>query len=833
MEATHRLVTKTIRSPFSTNAATSVTYNGLPVESTSATGVKTTYTQDALGRQLSASSPSPFRGEGGGEGAVRLVGIYTHYNDLGQVDWTMDAASNRTSYTYSPATGLQISVTDAVTGTVYKAYNAQGQQVATWGAAYPVAYEYDDFGRMAAMYTLRDSSLVISNYSSFITHTSSFDRTVWAYDLATGLLTNKLYSDNRGPSYTYTPDGKLARRTWARGITTDYNYDFLSQLTNISYSDNTPAVGFTFDRLGRQTTITDGTGTRVFTYNDALQLAAETNTQGVLQYSFDSLGRPAGFDSGPNYSIRYSFDALGRFSGISNNVGGALRAATYSYLPGSDLVSGYTTDTGFSLMRTYESNRNLITSITNGFGGVSLHRFDYVNDQIGRRTKRADVDISTVISNLFAYNLRSELVDAAMGTNQYNYAYDPIGNRRSATNNAEAWNYVANALNQYSQLTNNQTPITPAYDLDGNMTSYRDWTFVWDAENRLILASNATMVVSNSCDYMSRRVAKVVNGQAIVFTYQGWAMIREVSGTTTNSYVYGLDLSGTAQGAGTIGGILSASFGGTTSVSSAFYCYDANGNVTDLVGTNGEFLAQYQFDPYGNTISKTGTLADANPFRFSTKYLDAETGLYYYGYRYYQPEVGRWASRDPLGDEAFLSFQLSDLRSSKKKLRERQLRNASLQPLYLFVENRSSSEVDPLGLDNTGGGGENQVCCVTSPGSSPAPGPSLVCRTCANAVGANVLLQLSLNDIDGNDDVGGGNAFRHCLATCQSVRACGSGCARCFWDGRENPADPAGQQDLANNQVGYGIQGSCWDGCHNAWRNGQLTCQGLPCPPPP
>ena len=273
----------------------------------------------------------------------------------------------------------------------------------------------------------------------------------------------------------------------------------------------------------------------------------------------------------------------------------------------------------------------------------------------------------------------------------------------------------------------------------------------------------------------------------------------------------------------------------TTSASDVtmIYAYDANGNVTDLVGTNGEFLAQYQFDPYGNTISKTGTLADANPFRFSTKYLDAETGLYYYGYRYYQPEVGRWASRDPLGDEAFLSFQLSDLRSSKKKLRERQLRNASLQPLYLFVENRSSSEVDPLGLDNTGGGGENQVCCVTSPGSSPAPGPSLVCRTCANAVGANVLLQLSLNDIDGNDDVGGGNAFRHCLATCQSVRACGSGCARCFWDGRENPADPAGQQDLANNQVGYGIQGSCWDGCHNAWRNGQLTCQGLPCPPPP
>jgi RHS repeat-associated protein len=133
-------------------------------------------------------------------------------------------------------------------------------------------------------------------------------------------------------------------------------------------------------------------------------------------------------------------------------------------------------------------------------------------------------------------------------------------------------------------------------------------------------------------------------------------MIREVSGTTTNSYVYGLDLSGTAQGAGTIGGILSASFGGTTSVSSAFYCYDANGNVTDLVGTNGEFLAQYQYDPYGNTISKSGALADVNPFRFSTKYLDAETGLYYYGYRFYNPEIGRWASRDPSSEKGGLNL---------------------------------------------------------------------------------------------------------------------------------------------------------------------------------
>ena len=679
VDRNNKTVTQTVTYPDSTNNAEQITINGLLTSSTSKTGVQTAYTYDALGRQTSSSSPSPFRGEGGGEGA-RLVGSFTAYNFLGQVASTMDAASNTTTYTYDNL-GRRIVVTDALSNSTHTAYDAEARVLATWGATYPVAYDYDAYGRMTAMYTLRDSSLVISNYSSFITHTSSFDRTRWLYDEATGLLTNKLYADNHGPSYTYTLDGKLTTRIWARGVATTYNYDSLGQLTNISYSDGTPGVTFAFDRIGRQTTITDGTGTRTFTYNDALQLVSETNTQGILTYAFDTLGRPAGFSSGranppdePSYSVLYGYDLVGRFLQVDAD----LRAASlspqnfrYGYLAGSDLIqSVQETNTGFNVARSYEPNRNLIASITNGFGCVSLHKFDYANDEIGCRVKRADVDISTVISNLFAYNMRSELEDVAMGTNSFNYRYDPIGNRRTATNNAEAMSYAANSLNQYSAISNQQSQILPAYDADGNIVAlrslgeggggYKDWTFVWDAENRLVLASNANTVISNSYDYMSRRVSKTtqqLNNPATEtrFLYQGWAMIAESTASSTNSYVYGLDLSGTAQGAGTIGGLLSLTTQQPSNSTIAFYCYDANGNVTDLVGTNGAFLAQYQFDPYGNTIRKTGALADVNPFRFSTKYLDAETGLYYYGHRYYELESGRWESRDPIGEKGFFN----------------------------------------------------------------------------------------------------------------------------------------------------------------------------------
>jgi RHS repeat-associated protein len=236
-----------------------------------------------------------------------------------------------------------------------------------------------------------------------------------------------------------------------------------------------------------------------------------------------------------------------------------------------------------------------------------------------------------------------------MGTNLYGYAYDPIGNRLTASNNAEAIAYAANALNQYTNILSSASsaPLretSPLFDADGNLTNYNGWSYTWDAENRLITAVNGATVVSNQYDYMSRRVAKTVGGVTRTFLYDGWAMIQESTGTQTDSYVYGIDLSGSMQGAGTIGGILSASLNGTQT----FYFYDANGNVSDLTDANGSSLAHYEFDPYGNTIVASGTQAVANPFRFSTKYTDDETGLVYYGYRYCASDVGRWVSRDTI-----------------------------------------------------------------------------------------------------------------------------------------------------------------------------------------
>ena len=94
------------------------------------------------------------------------------------------------------------------------------------------------------------------------------DTTRWLYDEPSGCMTNKLYADGKGPCYDYTPDGKLARRTWARGIATDYTYDNAGQLVSTSYSDDTPTITMSYDRVGNLINATTaGVVTHLYAYD--------------------------------------------------------------------------------------------------------------------------------------------------------------------------------------------------------------------------------------------------------------------------------------------------------------------------------------------------------------------------------------------------------------------------------------------------------------------------------------------------------------------------------------------------------------------------------------
>ncbi|NLH74204.1 MAG: RHS repeat-associated core domain-containing protein, partial [Verrucomicrobia bacterium] len=126
--------------------------------------------------------------------------------------------------------------------------------------------------------------------------------------------------------------------------------------------------------------------------------------------------------------------------------------------------------------------------------------------------------------------------------------------------------------------------------------------------------------------------------------------------TRTVTYTRGRDLSGTLDGAGGIGGLLARSHGysGGSWSDHNFYHADGNGNVTALVNSGGTLQASYIYDPYGRYLTGSGTLLTANVMRFSGKpwvsFLgsSATSGLYYYGYRFYDPYLQRWLNRDPV-----------------------------------------------------------------------------------------------------------------------------------------------------------------------------------------
>ncbi len=168
----------------------------------------------------------------------------------------------------------------------------------TYGSrTYPVQYTYDAQGRVKTMTT----------WQNFASQTGAAT-TAWNYDQYRGFLTGKIYTNGIGPSYTYTPAGKLATRLWARGITTRYSYGAGGDLTNVAYGDNvTPTVGYAYDRLGRQNSITWTNITDTLTYNLANELQIESFSGGIL----NDLSVTNGYDQ---YLRRTNLVALGRVS---------------------------------------------------------------------------------------------------------------------------------------------------------------------------------------------------------------------------------------------------------------------------------------------------------------------------------------------------------------------------------------------------------------------------------------------------------------------------------------------------------------------------------------
>ncbi|MEM9446578.1 MAG: RHS repeat-associated core domain-containing protein [Verrucomicrobiota bacterium] len=679
-----------------------------------------------------------------------------------------------------------------------------------WGSAtYPKKYGYNGYGDQTTLETYRagtgwNSASLPSAFSS------PGDITTWNYQPSTGLLTSKIYADNKGTSYTYYDSSLLQTRVWERdsGLTTSYSYNGAGQLEDTTYSDGTTDIIRTYDRAGRLATVQDDAGTHTLThaFDGGLEQTIISGS-GVLSGTtlnpgYDAWGRRNNFAI-PTSSISQSMTynaSTGRLSSFAQDA----NLVTYGYEPESNLIKTMTSNNGSSDVLTKTKTFDTISRMSSfsvNSGTLSLtNDLDALNRRI--TTNRQDGTYWD-----YFYNDRNEVVSASqhfsndefMPGRNFSYTYDHIGNRltfedQSAQPNSGPFDYTANQLNQHvdrevsnfkwitgtadsaayvtinGNLADRMGPdgayfswpleldpetallfretdisikaklpaaggngetlvasddgsvITPRspqgfnYDDDGNLTFDGLWTYTWNAENRLIaVESNAAMptLVKKKLefvyDYLGRRIQKKVfnhDGSSYVldrtrkFLYDGWNMVAELDGSDTllKSYLWGTDLSGTAQGAGGVGGLLAVTdhLAGKT----YYTLSDANGNVINLFDSaDGSVAATYEYSPFGQVLRATGPAAQINPFRFSSKYQDDETQLNYYGYRYYSADLGRWLNRDPLGDRMFVYMSLTQdqVEFDSNGDLSRLIEKAESQP-YLFVDNSPVNDVDLLGL---------------------------------------------------------------------------------------------------------------------------------------
>jgi RHS repeat-associated protein len=242
----------------------------------------------------------------------------------------------------------------------------------------------------------------------------------------------------------------------------------------------------------------------------------------------------------------------------------------------------------------------------------------------------------------------------------------------AATNMPLTTTYTAIAADSYGRhstntLTNSMTTNNASfqYDGNGNLTNDGLRSFAYDDENQLIQvwATNQWFSQFTYDGKMRRRIRQEytwrggawVQTNEVYYVYDGNAVVQErnINDQPATTYTRGLDLSATLQGAGGIGGLLSMTLNtapGPSSSNSMYYHSDGNGNVTMLISSSQFIVAKCLYDAFGNVLSAAGPSAQQNLYRFSSKEAHLDSGLIYYLYRYYDPNLQRWPNRDPLGE---------------------------------------------------------------------------------------------------------------------------------------------------------------------------------------
>jgi RHS repeat-associated protein len=467
--------------------------------------------------------------------------------------------------------------------------------------------------------------------------------TSWGYDIQ-DRLTSKTYADNSHVTYTYeTTISRLRGALDALGQTKQYSYTIDNELAGLNYLNAvnpTPNVSFVYDPyFARVASMTDGVGTTSYSYNPsytdgAQQLAQEcltasgsTSCSHTIAYGYDALGRPASRQISGSGPETLQYDAIGRVNNHFSDLG----AFQISYL-------GQTTQ--IKVRQLLPATSTLKTT------------WSYLDNTHDRRLSGiANTGLTSGQYTNFTFQTSPE--NLITGITQDSDA--SVAEPNPAT---QAVSF--NDLNQITQVSGQAY----SYDANGNLLFDGDRTYSWDAENRLVgitYASQPGKQTKFSYDGISRRIEgddTAAGGGATSISKYVWCgdrlcQRRDASYTAVRGYFNeGEYRAGTAD-------------------PSLYYGVDQLGGARRIFESATSAQA-YDFDPWGLPLQTGSLTAD---FGFAGMQSDSSSGLGLTWFRAYNPKLGLWLSRDPIGEQLGNSISL-----------------------YAYVDSDPLSRTDPLGL---------------------------------------------------------------------------------------------------------------------------------------
>jgi RHS repeat-associated protein len=614
-------------------------------------GTTISYEYDLTGRRTAMTDAKGNRSTYSYDGANRLTSEIDpldqstsySYDSMSNLTTSTDGLGRTTNFDYDDFNRLAKVTYPAATTSATRLfdtieYDADGnvtKRIDTSGRA--TQYQYDGVNRLISV---TDPALQMTQYeyNARSEMTALVDALSQRYRFnynSVGAVTH-VHRGAAVMSFTYDAVGDRKTRTDYNGATTNYTYDALNRLKTISYPDTT-TVNYTYDKLSRLQTATNENGTIDFDYNKMNRLRRATDVfSQTIEYNYDDNGNRTRLSLNSAIVATYRYDPLNRPTRI---VDGASAAFNFDY-DAADRLTQKKTPNNVKTSYQYD-DLDRLTRLTDTKGTATVMDRQYQYNAASQLTQIAEPSIM----RSYGYDPTDRLISASY-TNPLqpneNYAYDAVGNRTSSQISA-SYGYLP-----FNRLTNTSMG-SYSYDTNGNLVSRTDsggtTQYVWDFENRLkqVTVPNGT-TITYKYDAIGRRIQRArIGGISTNFIYDDQDVVKDLnSDGSTVDYLNGPGVDNK----------LRLKDSRLSATGPLYFVQDHLGSTTALTNSLGVAVSQISYDSFGNPSAG----ANLTRYTYTGREFDADTGLYYYRARWYDPKVGRFISEDPAGFVGGLNF---------------------------------------------------------------------------------------------------------------------------------------------------------------------------------